>query len=246
MMAKDEIFESAIRTRTPSAVSTLFALLFLPLQVLQAAEITGYAVFTTDYVWRGITQSDGDPALQLGAEIGFESGIYAGAWASTVDIASGPDRQRDHELNLYLGYGHELDEHWVLGAAVVSYNYPGQTGTIDYDYFEYHLTAGYRDMLWLQYAYSPDLYDTGSESHDAELYAEWAVGKSLIAGAGIGYYDVSRLSGSGYSYWELGITWPVNRFEFDLRYHDSNRWVPFVSSPDRDGPRTALSVRLTF
>ena len=235
-----------MRIRTLPATALLLLIAVLPVRIPWAAEATGYVALTTDYVWRGATQSDGDPAVQLGGELGFESGIYAGAWASTVDIVNGPDRERDRQLNLYLGYGHELGERWVLGAAVVSYNYPGQTGNVDYDYVEYHLTGNFRDRFWLQYAYSPDLYNTGRDSHNAELYAEWALGRSLYAGAGFGYYDVSELAGSGYSYWELGITWPVDRFEFDLRYHDANRWVPIVSSPQRDGSRLALSLSLAF
>lgn len=245
-MAKGMIFESKIRARIPSKVAMLFASLFLYLQPLQSAETTGYLALTTDYVWRGVTQSDGDPAFQLGGEVRFEPGIYAGAWASTVDIANGPERQRDQELILYLGYGHELNERWMLEVAVVNYAYPGQTSNVDYDYFEYHLTANFRDRLWLQYAYSPDLYHSDRDSHNVELYAEWALGKSLLAGAGFGYYDVSELAGSGYSYWELGISQPINRFELDLRYHDANRWVPIVSSSERDGARLALSISVAF
>jgi len=234
------------RAQISSTVALLFVLLFVYLHPLRAAETTGYVALTTDYVWRGITQSDGNPALQLGGEVRFDPGIYAGAWGSTVDIDNGPERQRDQELILYLGYGHELNERWMLEAAVVNYTYPGQTGNVDYDYIEYHLTANFRDRLWLQYAYSPDLYQSDRHSHNAELYAEWAVGKSLFAGAGLGYYDVSELAGSGYSYWELGISWPIDRFEFDLRYHDTNRWVPIVSSSERDGARLALTVSVAF
>lgn len=233
-----------MRTRTLSAL--LLSMLLLPLRFPWAAEASGYVALTSDYVWRGATQSDGNPALQLAGELVFEPGIYAGAWASTMDIANSPDRERDLQLNVYLGYGHEVNERWVVGGAVVSYNYPGQTGDVDYDYIEYHLTASFRDRFWLQYAYSPDLYHSGRDSHNAELYTEWAVGKSLLAGAGFGYYDVSELAGSGYSYWELGITWPVSRFELDLRYHDANRWVPIVSSSERDGARLAASISLAF
>lgn len=229
------------------AASVLF--LFISMfssQLIFAAEISGYATVTSDYVWRGATQSNGDPAVQLGGEIDFENGVYAGVWGSTVDIENGPDRQRDQELHLYLGYGQELSDRWALGAAVVSYSYPGQSGDIDYDYAEVMLSANFEDRVWFQYAFSPDLYDSGQESHNLEVYTEWPLGQYLLVGGGAGYYDVSRVSGRSYNYWEFGFTWPVDRFEIDLRYHDSSRWVPIVSSADRAGSRLALSLQVSF
>ena len=57
----------------------------------QSADLSGYLVLTSDYVWRGVTQSDVNPAVQLGGDITFDSGIYAGLWASTIDINNGGD-----------------------------------------------------------------------------------------------------------------------------------------------------------
>lgn len=211
-----------------------------------SADLSGYVVLTSDYVWRGVTQSNGDPAAQLGGDIAFGSGIYAGLWASTVDIKSGGDRQRDTELTYYLGYSHDVDSRWSLGGRVVAYTYPGQTGVFDYDYEEAVLTINYDDRLWLEYAYSPDLYHSGFATHNVEIITEWPVGKHLVAGAGAGYYDVSNLAGDGYAYWELGVTWPIGRIDIDLRYHDTSRWVPIVSTPERADSRVALNLRLAF
>jgi len=211
-----------------------------------AAELTGYAALTTDYIWRGVTQSDGGPAVQLGGDVALDSGFYGGIWGSTVDINTGGGRQRDVEVDYYLGYSHDIGERMTLGASLVAYTYPGQTGSIDYDYEELILSANYNDRIWLEYGFSPDLYNTGLDTHDVELFAEWPAGKRLVIGAGAGYYDVSSLSGDGYAYWELGVTWPVGRFDIDLRYHDTSRWVPIVSSPERSGPRAALTLRVTF
>jgi len=212
----------------------------------QSADLSGYVVLTSDYVWRGVTQSDGDPAIQLGGDVAFDSGIYVGLWGSTVDINNGGDRQRDNELTYYLGYSHDIATRWSLGTSVVVYTYPGQTGVVDYNYEEVMLTANYDDRLWFEYAYSPDLYNTELDSHNVEVFTEWPAGKQLIIGAGVGYYDVSNLVGDGYTYWEGGVTWPIGQFDIDLRYHDTSRWVPVISSPDRADSRVALSIRLTF
>jgi uncharacterized protein (TIGR02001 family) len=205
-----------------------------------------YLVLTTDYVWRGVTQSDGDAAAQLGAEVNFESGFHAGLWGSTVDIDNGADRQRDTEVIYYLGYAHDLDSRWTLGANIVAYTYPGQSGAVDYGYEELIVSANFKDRAWFEYAYSPDLYNSGASAQNVELYTEWPAGKHLVVGAGAGYYDVSDLVGTGYGYWELGVTWPISRFDLDLRYHDTNRPVPIISMNGRADSRVALTLRISF
>ena len=211
-----------------------------------AVEVSGYLTLTTDFVWRGVSQSDGDPAVQLGLDLNLDSGIYAGVWGSTVDISNGPTRQRDSQVNYYVGYIVDVGERWSVGANAVAYSYPGATGDVDYDYREYALSANYDDRLWLEYSYSDDLYHSGESSSNYDIYFEYPLTTAWTIGSGIGYYDVSSLTGSGYTNWQLGITRSVGRFDIDLRYHDSNRWVPIVSSDDRTGARIALTVGLAF
>jgi uncharacterized protein (TIGR02001 family) len=235
-----------MRVAVAARILVSAALLSAASSTTWSADLSGYLVLTTDYVWRGVTQSEGDPAAQLGGDVAFNSGIYAGIWGSTIDINNGGDRQRDTELTYYLGYSHDIGTRWSLGASVIVYTYPGQTGAVDYNYEEVMLTVNFDDRAWLEYAYSPDLYNTGLDSHNIELFAEFPAGKRLVVGGGVGYYDVSNFAGDGYAYWELGVTLPVHRFDFDLRYHDTSRWVPVISTPERADSRIAFSVRLTF
>ena len=160
-----------------------------------AAEFTGYVALTSDYVKRGVSQSDNNAALQLGADISFDSGFFAGAWGSSVDIDNEPTGQRDRELNLYVGYDYDVSDIWRLSANIVSYEYPRQTGDIDYNYVEYTLAVNYDDRLWLEYAYSPDLYNSNRSSENVELFAEFSLSENWSVGSGVGYYDVSNLTG---------------------------------------------------
>lgn len=211
-----------------------------------AVDLGGYAALTTDYVKRGVTQSDGDPALQLGTEVGFENGFYMGVWASTIDITNGPSRQRDLEVNYYAGYSLDVSDSWRVSAGAVSYNYPGQTGNVDYDYVEYLLGASFKDRVWLDFAYSPDLYHSGHSTTNVELYAEWPVGGIWTIGGGAGQYDTSELTGTSYLYWQLGVTVSLNWADIDLRVHDTDGWVPIVSSPERAKSRLAVTLRIPF
>jgi len=242
---------SSSRSCCRSLLSTLrriasisFLLIFC--QYSPAAELAGYLTLTTDYVKRGVTQSDGDAALQLGADISFESGFYLGAWGSTVDIANGPPRQRDIETNYYAGYAFDASNAWQFSLGTVAYFYPGQTGNVDYNYLEYSIGGSYNDQYWLEFSYSPDLYNTGQSSTNVDLFAEWPINSAWAIGGGGGYYDTSNLTGSTYRYWQLGVTGNFNSMDIDFRFHDTDKWVPIISTPDRAKSRFVLTIRFPF
>lgn len=211
-----------------------------------AADVTGYLVLTTDYVFRGVTYSDGHAAVQAGADIALDSGLYFGIWGSSVDISGGPARHRDRQLNYYIGYSRDLRSAWSIGANAVAYTFPGTEGDVDYDSLEYSIVANYDDRVWLEYSYSPDLFHSGRHTHNVDLYTELLLPAKLALGTGAGYYDVSDLSGSGYSYWQLGLTRSFGRIEIDLRYHDTNRAVPIISTTERAKAQVVLSAKFVF
>ena len=69
------------------------------------AAVSANVSFASDYVWRGMTQSDG-PAIQGGFDFESESGFYAGIWGSNVNFNDGAGS----ELDYYAGYGFSLGE----------------------------------------------------------------------------------------------------------------------------------------
>jgi len=223
----------------------VFLLLFAGRHVA-AADFGGYATLTTDYVKRGVTQSDSNAAIQIGAEVDFENGLYFGTWGSTIDIGNGPSRQRDFEVNYYAGYVYEISNAWQMSVSTVAYDYPGQTGNVDYDYEEYSLGGNYDDRVWLEFAYSPDLYNSGQSSFNVDLFAEWPINNVWAIGGGVGHYDTSNLTGSAYQYWQLGITASLSWADIDFRFHDTDKWVPFVSAPDRANSRFVLTIQIPF
>lgn len=227
--------------------SLLLALLSLGCGPLaSAADFSGYVALTTDYVKRGVTQSDGNPAVQIGADLGFNSGFFLGAWGSSVDIGNGTSVQRDVELNYYAGFAFDISDSWQLALSAVAYDYPGQKGNIDYDYQEYAVSAGFNDRVWLDLAYSPDLYSSGHSTTNIELYAEWPIGSIWAVGGGLGHYDTSSFSGRSYQYWQLGVSASLQWADIDLRFHDTDDWVPVISTPERSKSRLVLKIQIPF
>lgn len=88
--------------------------------------LSGSAALVTDYLYRGVDQSNGQAAVQAGADYRHASGLYAGFWGSSIswvaDLA--PGISAPLELDVYGGYrgnagGLDYD------AGVLTYNYPG-------------------------------------------------------------------------------------------------------------------------
>ena len=248
-MVEHQLPKLRTRVRLPSPAPNQIAAFLTALffgSFAFAAELSGYAVLTTDYVYRGVTFSDSHGAVQMGGDVSFDSGFYFGVWGSTVDIGHGSGRQRDLAVDYYLGYGHAISNKWSVGANVVSYNFPGAQGPFDYDYVEYSVAGNYNDRVWLEYSYSPDLFHSGLSTQNIAIYTEWQTAGQLTLGAGAGFYDVSRLTGSDYSYWQLGVTRPFGIVDIDLRYFDTSDWVPIISTADRAEERIVLSARIQF
>ena len=76
--------------------------------------ISGNVALTTDYRFRGISQSDESPAIQGGFDFEHDSGFYLGAWGSSVDFdTNGAGYDGCLELDLYGGFSNSFgDSDW--------------------------------------------------------------------------------------------------------------------------------------
>lgn len=88
---------------------------------------------TTDYRFRGVSLSGGDPAIQGGFDVAHDSGFYVGTWASS--IKGGPS-YGDLELDLYAGWSGALSEGVSVDVGVLYYLYPTEDLGLDTDYIE--------------------------------------------------------------------------------------------------------------
>jgi len=90
---------------------------------------------TSNYIWRGITQSDKKPAVSAGADYNHQSGFYAGTWFSTVDFGD----ETDFEYDFYSGYTTEIS-----GAEVdFGYIYYGYQGGEDNHFSEAYIKVSF-------------------------------------------------------------------------------------------------------
>ena len=87
----------------------------------QDVTVTGNVTLTTDYVWRNVTQSNYDAAIQGGIDITTSNGFYVGTWASSIDFNDASDA--NIEVDLYGGYRFDLGG-VAADVGVIYYAYP--------------------------------------------------------------------------------------------------------------------------
>lgn len=119
---------------------------------LQAAQFESNVALSSEYMWRGMTQSDGQAAISGGFDIAGESGAYFGVWGSNVEY--GDDATM--ELDYYLGYAGETEGGLSYDIGYLLYDFPGA----DYDAEEIYLGLGYSFFGVTYYAGQDDIPDT--------------------------------------------------------------------------------------
>lgn len=88
-----------------------------------ADAVAGNMAIVSDYVFRGLTQTWGRPAIQGGADLAFSDGLAAGFWGSAISGNSYPGGSM--ELDLYASYGAAINADWSWRAGLYGYAYPG-------------------------------------------------------------------------------------------------------------------------
>jgi len=98
--------------------------------------ISGSVGLVSDYRFRGFSQTGEDPAVQGGITVTSDTGLYAGTWASSLNL---PGSDLGSEIDLFAGYSTKVAEGVTVDAGLLYYLYPKHksvTGPIDTDFFE--------------------------------------------------------------------------------------------------------------
>lgn len=205
------------RLATGVLLSSVVASLFGP---AHASELSGNVALTSEYIFRGQALSDGNPALQAGIEYAHDSGLFAGAWATTIDLRSASGR-RDLQLNYYAGY-HFASESPVGGSlSLFHYTFPGQSGARDYNYTELLATAYFGDSYLVEAGYADEYYGFDWANRHVELRGNWPLPNAWVIGAGLGWNDIDAAVPTDYLYWDLGVSARYSRLTIDLRWFDN-------------------------
>ena len=157
----------------------------------------------SQYIFRGLTQTDRGPAVQGGIDLTHSSGFYLGAWASNISWLRDPNTNTSNyspyksggrlEVDLYGGYRHTFANNLGLDVGVLQYLYPGShSGTSD-SWASAYTTEVYGALNygWLQAKISTVVSDSA-----------WTVGKYTNS--------TTSKNAQGTYYAEINATIPVS------------------------------------
>jgi uncharacterized protein (TIGR02001 family) len=228
----------------------LFALLFLATCGVASAEeetkpeietglfagknFAASVALATDYVYRGVSQTDENWAIQGSFDYGHPSGFYVGVWASNVaEIVS----EGNMEMDLYGGYSREFFKNFSFDIGIIYYWYPDPGTGPKRDFIEGVLGLKYSfpnialsPQLGLSYNYSPNFYGADRDGNHLLGTIELTLPYEFGLGGQLGYQDVAGgattggaagengRSGFDYFYWQVGLFRAIKGFVLDLSY----------------------------
>lgn len=105
--------------------------------------VSGGATLTSDYRFRGITQSDEHAAVQGTLNATSLSGFYVGTFASTIDDDVSLPGYGNAEVDLYAGYSKAFFSGIGIDAGLLYYLYPDRADGVNTDYFEPYASISY-------------------------------------------------------------------------------------------------------
>lgn len=212
-----------------------------PAPAPRACTLSANIGLATEYIFRGISQTGGGPAVQGGfdATCGL---FYAGVWASNLDFGTnGGNTVANIEMDWYAGIKPKTGPiTWDLG--IIYYTYPNSSPVApagDLHYLEFKVGGSAEiwkgGTLGVTAFYSPDY--TGESGRVWTL--ETGFSQALPAmgmftptfSALYGYqhgnnsvqYGLITNGDDNYSYWNAGVTFAfLEKWSLDLRYWDTN------------------------
>ena len=207
--------------------------------------IGGSLAATSDYIYRGVSQSDGHGALQADLHAGSAGGLFGGVWASTRDSNLEPGT--DGEVQVYLGQRFSFGGDWsatvsgrsdyfVGGAAHHSDDYQELSAALTWlDRYTLSITAipnavRYSTVVYQYEGYPYEYYAVyRSAAFVADAAAQWLLREGVFGGGGLyltaaaGYYYASRpdhypAQAVDYVYGNAGLALEWRRWRIDLGY----------------------------
>jgi uncharacterized protein (TIGR02001 family) len=202
--------------------------------------LTGNVGFFSQYIFRGLTQTDRRPALQGGFDYSHSTGFYAGLWGSNISwLRDGGSYSAggSGEFDFYGGYKGSMSD-FTYDVGLLQYWYPGTVtpGFVKADTLELYGAVGWK---WLTAKYSHVVSNKAFGVPDArgtyyiDITASVPIGSTGLTG--IAHWGRQKFDGQTtgapfnndtlYSYddWKLGLSYTLPKdFTVGAFYTDTS------------------------
>ena len=211
-------------------------------------ELATELTLTTDYVFRGVSQTMSRPALQGSLSLTHENGLFAYIWASNVDyVPDGlPDDEASIEADLLLGYSHALSDRITATASWVRYAFPGMLEDIRYDFSEWTGALTVDDRHSVAIAYSPSAFGSGGSSTYFSAATAFDLPANLELTLELGRYDLQNSYDEAYTHAAVSIAGGFESFDWTLSYHRTSGAARSIFHESTVAPGFVLSLSTSF
>jgi uncharacterized protein (TIGR02001 family) len=206
---------------------------------------------TSDFVFRGLSLSRGQPAAQASIDVEFPKEFYVGAFVSTADPRDNPSPNL--EMDFWAGRYWRISENLSGDLRLSQYTYPDDPRRVTYNRTELTATLGLHNRFFVAAIYSPNTDAIGSTAGYEEGNA-WAlevsgrqpINERLSISAGIGHYDLEEIYHDSYNYWNVTLTATFAPFELQFAYLGVDNDVEQHFEADSVGDRFAVTALWRF
>jgi uncharacterized protein (TIGR02001 family) len=195
------------------------------------------AALTTDYIFRGTTQSNRGPSANAYATAVWADTFYLGLGVASISwpdragyLLSDPTAEVDFYGGARFGAGN-----WSFDVGGIYYYYPGER-FFDSEFWEVYGTAEYAVNDQFSWSagiwYSPDYLQYGIDGTTGTLGFSWTTPTPVqnvdfffsgeVGRVWLGDTSDAGVSVPNYNFWNLGLGWNWKSATLDLRYHDTN------------------------
>lgn len=222
-----------------------------------AHTVTGNMTLASEYIFRGIGQTNRKAAIQGGVDYAHAGGFYAGLWASNISWLSDatPGVSAAIEADFYGGYkGSYKGVSFDLGA--LQYYYPGSfpAGTVSPDTLELYAAAGWK---WFTLKYSHAVSNTfgfadSKGSHYIDLTGTYELGHGITLTGHVGHQKIKNTTDASYTDWKIGLSKDYAGLTWGVAYVDTDAQgeagQPYYNAYGKDlgKARGLLTVGKTF
>lgn len=173
--------------------------------------VTGSLAITSDYTFRGLSQTNRKPALQGGLQYDHASGFYLGVWGSSISwLSDYEDVSSGVELDFYGGFKGSFAEDWSFDVGVNRYQYPGKypQGFTSPNTTEIYGSIGWKTLSAKYWYGITNIFGfSDSEKSDyIELNWNQPFADIWTLNAHVGKQTVDGFSDADYTDYKLGVT----------------------------------------
>jgi uncharacterized protein (TIGR02001 family) len=207
----------------------------------------GTLAVTSDYIYRGVSESDGRAAGQVDLHLASSGGGFLGVWSSTRYDGLAPYAQ--YVVEPYLGYRFDLGNDWAASVGARARLLVGGNQEINDDTEEISGSLTYLDRWSVSFTAIPNavrywFYQRLSRTpaYVADTTVQWLIGGGFFLTAGAGYYYSTGTGpgierATGYLYGNAGLAYEYRRWRVDVSYffaqEAAQRLFPYPTADNR-------------